>query len=226
MQYAYPYQKNSFKFSADLVKHKISTVIKKALLPIRKFWILLCTADDISDLPVKEYSDKTASSSLSEQKLGAERALRIYGDSILRLAYSYMHNMEDAEEILQETLIRRMTSAPVFHESEHEKAWLLRVAGNLCRNKLDYEKRRRSEDIDELSERLSSEEREDLSFVWEAVKSLPVGMREVIHLYYYEGYPTAEIARLLGKNDSTVRSNLRKGRIKLQKILKEAYDFD
>ena len=156
----------------------------------------------------------------------AERALKVYGDQILRLCYSYLHNMDDAEEMLQETLIKRMTAAPSFCEPEHEKAWLFRVAANLCKNKLDYESRRRGETIDQLSETLSDEGREDLSFVWDAVKSLPPGMREVVHLYYHEGFPTAQIARILGKNESSVRSALRKGRLKLQNILKEAYDFD
>lgn len=50
-----------------------------------------------------------------------------FGNSILRLAYSYLHNMDDSEDILQETLIRYMKNAPAFESDEHEKAWLLRL---------------------------------------------------------------------------------------------------
>ena len=50
--------------------------------------------------------------------------------------------------------------------------------------------------------------------------------REVIHLFYYEGYPTARIAELLGQNEATIRTQLARGRSKLKTILKEAYDFD
>ena len=77
------------------------------------------------------------------------------------MAYSYLHNMSDAEEILQETLIRYLTVQPELQGPEHEKAWLLRVAANLSKNRL-----------------------EDLSFLWEAVKQLPDANREVIHLFY------------------------------------------
>lgn len=153
----------------------------------------------------------------------AERLLDVYGNAVLRMAYSYLHNMSDAEEILQETLIKYLTVQPDLHGPEHEKAWLLRVAANLSKNRLDYNCLR---DTDELEETLVSQEREDLSFLWEAVKQLPDANREVIHLFYYEGYPTARIAEILDRRESTVRSDLRRGRERLKKILKEEYDFE
>lgn len=70
-----------------------------------------------------------------------------------------------------------------------------------------------------------SEEREDLSFVWEAVKSLPETGREVIHLFYQEGYQTSEIAYIIGRKESTIRSDLKRARDRLKIILKEEYDF-
>lgn len=152
----------------------------------------------------------------------AERMLDTYGNHILRLAYSYLHNMSDAEEVLQDTLIQFLKTAPVLESAAHEKAWLLRVAANLSKDRIDYNRLRSS---DELKEELVSEEREDLSFVWEAVKALPIQYREAIHLFYHEGYPTAQIARVLHKREATVRSNLRRGREKLKAVLKEAYDF-
>ncbi len=153
----------------------------------------------------------------------AGRMLDQYGDSILRLAYSYLHNMSDAEDIVQETLIKYMKTAPEFENETHEKAWLLRVASNLSKNKIDYNKVRQA---DELDETLKAEEREDLSFVWEAVKALPENYREAIHLFYHEGYSTKEIASILRRNESTVRSDLKRGREKLKIMLKEVYDFD
>ena len=152
----------------------------------------------------------------------AERMLDTYGNHILRLAYSYLHNMSDAEEVLQDTLVQFLKIVPVLESASHEKAWLLRVAANLSKDRIDYNRLRTS---DELNEELVSEERKDLSFVWEAVKTLPVQYREAIHLFYYEGYPTAQIARILHKKEATVRSDLRRGREKLKAVLKEAYDF-
>ena len=153
----------------------------------------------------------------------AEMILTRFGDSILRYAYTYLHNMSDAEEVLQDTLMQFLKTAPEFESENHEKAWLLRVAANLSKNRIRYNKLR---ETDELNEELVAEEREDLSFVWEAVKSLPVKYREVIHLFYHEGYQTAQIAKVLGRNESTVRSDLRRGREKLKEVLKGEYDFE
>ena len=153
----------------------------------------------------------------------AEMILTRFGDSILRYAYTYLHNMSDAEEVLQDTLMQFLKTAPEFESENHEKAWLLRVAANLSKNRIRYNKLR---ETDELNDELVAEEREDLSFVWEAVKSLPVKYREVIHLFYHEGYQTAQIAKVLGRNESTVRSDLRRGREKLKEVLKGEYDFE
>lgn len=128
-----------------------------------------------------------------------------------------------AEEILQDTLVQFLKTAPAFETRQHEKAWLLRVAGNLSKNRLAYNAVRRT---DELNEELTAENREDLSFVWDAVRQLPENYRAAIHLFYYEGYSTRQIAGLLQKKEATVRSDLRRGREKLKAVLREVYDFD
>lgn len=152
----------------------------------------------------------------------AERLLNDYGNNILRLAYSYLHNKADAEEVLQDVLIQFLRNTPDFECQEHEKAWLLRVAANLSKNRLKYNAIRKT---DELAEELAAEERDDLSFVWEAVCALPEKYREVIHLFYHEGFSNSEIAEILNMKETTVRSYLARGRKKLKTIMKEAYDF-
>lgn len=141
-----------------------------------------------------------------------------YGEHILRLAYSYLHNQSDAEDILQDTLIQYLRTSPTLESPAHEKAWLLRVAGNLSKNLLRAQGYRQA---DQLEETLVAQEREDLSYVWDAVKALPVPYREAIHLYYYEGYSTAQIAQILDQKESTVRSRLKRGREKLKPLLEE-----
>ncbi len=175
-------------------------------------------------------SYKASSTEKSQESISADARLKeeaaflldTYGNRILRLAYSYLHNEQDAEEVLQDTLLKYLQTAPAFESDEHRKAWLLRVAANLSKNRITYNKIRHT---DELDETLIAEEREDLSFVWEAIKQLPQKYREVIHLYYYEGYSTADIARILGRKESTIRSDLRRGREQLKLTLKEEYDF-
>lgn len=171
---------------------------------------------------VSEESEVKAKAA-GDVSLRASEILDKYGNSVLRVAYTYLHNMSDAEDILQDTLIQFLKSAPAFENEGHEKAWLLTVASNLSKNKLSYLKIRQA---DELSEELVSEEKEDLKYVWEAVKKLPVKNREVIHLFYQEGYSTKEIADILKRREATVRSDLKRGREKLKKILKGAYDFE
>lgn len=168
----------------------------------------------------KDEQEKTSRAHINRQ---AEHILDRYGNSILRYAYTYLHNMSDAEEILQDTLLQFLKTAPVFENRQHEKAWLLRVAGNLSKNKIKYNTRRKT---DELNEQLAAKDPEDLSFVWSAVKALPQKYRETIHLFYYEGYSTKQIAELLQKKEATVRSNLHRGRAELKKVLKEVYDFE
>lgn len=153
----------------------------------------------------------------------AEEILDQYGNSILRLAYSYLHNQSDAEEVLQDTLLQVVRTKPEFQNAAHAKAWVLRVAANLSKNRIAYNKVRYA---DELEEELVAEEQENLSYVWEAVKQLPQPYREVIHLFYYEGYSTRQIAEILERKESSIRSDLRRGRQRLKLVLKEAYDFE
>ena len=191
-------------------------------LPLPLWWRLWQVLRAFAAFAVRLLPKKEQSATEQAGQMAAE-ALDTYGNAILRCAYNYLHNMADAEEILQETLLKILTSAPNFESEEHKKGWLLRVAANLSKNRLEYNALRA---YDELSEDLAKEGREDLSFVWEAVKDLPTQFREVIHLHYYEGYSTEEIALILGRNPSTVRSDLRRGREKLKSVLKEAYDFE
>lgn len=84
----------------------------------------------------------------------AERLLNDHGNSILRLAYSYLHNSSDAEDILQETLIRFLETAPALENEAHEKAWLLRVAANLSKNRITYNRVRACDELrDQLPRR-------------------------------------------------------------------------
>lgn len=187
--------------------------------------ILITLAAMLHDFSGKP-SSPTAKATQAAAHGQAAQLLDSYGNAVLRLAYSYMHNMADAEDILQEALIKYLQSNPVLTSEEHKKAWLLRVAANLCKNKLDYNHLRQAEDIDELADTLASENRSDLAFVWQTVKALPVSYRDAIHLYYYEGYSTNEIAAILGRNESSIRSDLRRGRARLKELLKEVYDFE
>ena len=152
----------------------------------------------------------------------AEKFMKMYGSRVLRLAYSYVKNMDEAEDILQETLIKILETKLESEDEEYIKAYFLRTASNIAKNHISANKRH---ETDELNEELVAEEKTDLSFVWEAVGNLSDTQREVIHLFYEEGYQTAEIAEILGRKEATIRSDLKRAREKLKVILKEVYDF-
>lgn len=151
-----------------------------------------------------------------------ERALELFGNDILRLAYSYLKSREDAEDIVQEALIRFMQSAKIFQEEEHIKAWLLRVASNLCKDKLRSSSYQREVALAEGYDIADNkEEKADESDILQYVLTLPDKYRSVIHLYYFEEYSTKEIAEILEKKETTIRSLLKRGREKLANMISQ-----
>ncbi len=139
--------------------------------------------------------------------------LERYGRTVYTLALSQTRSREDAEDVFQEVFLRLMERKAPFESEEHRKAWLIRVTLSRCRSLFAsaYRKKRvpLSEDIP-----FSPPGR---SALYDAVLALPRGYRTVIHLHYYEGYSTEEIARLLTVRPSTVRSRLFRAR----KLLKD-----
>lgn len=151
-----------------------------------------------------------------------ERALDLFGNDILRLAYSYLHSREEAEDIVQDTLIRFMQSAKAFQEEEHIKAWLLRVASNLCKDRLKSARYQREVAIPEGYDiAAEGEEEAEENGIMKHIIALPDKYRSVIHLYYFEEYSTREIAEILEKKETTIRSLLKRGREKLAHMISQ-----
>ncbi len=141
-----------------------------------------------------------------------------HADTVWRVCYSFMKNHHDAQDLMQETFIRLLRSDVSFKNTEHEKAWLIVTASNLCKNALRHPERI-TEDIDEQYD-LSVPERPDEGLK-EAVLGLPPLYQEVIYLYYYEGYSTEEISAMLDTAPSTIRVRLSRARAKLKIELEE-----
>ena len=146
-----------------------------------------------------------------------ERVVNEYATMLLRVAYSQLNNRTEAEDTVQEVLLKYMEKAPIFQSEEHEKAWLLRVTVNHCKNHLASAWFRKRADLDEGIPALDNEELEVVS----AVAALPAKYRAVVHLYYFEGYSTKEIAEILHSRPNTVSSRLSRARALLAKALKE-----
>ena len=153
---------------------------------------------------------------ISEQ---AERMANAYADAILRLSYAYLKNTDDAQDICQTVFVNLLTKPMEFDSPEHERAYVLRMTANACKDLLKSPWRKRNCSLDDCLE-VPAPEIPDGS-VLAAVNRLPPSYRSVIYLYYYEGYQGAEIGRILGLPTATVHTRLARGREKLKPFLEE-----
>ena len=140
--------------------------------------------------------------------------VRKYSPALLRAAFSVLRNTADAQDAVQDAFLKLLQKRPAFHDAEHEKAWLIRVTVNTAKNM--YKAARRTEPLEEYDVNVYQEDSETLN----AVLSLPLKYRTVIHLYYYEGYSIKEIAAILEIPAATVGTIMARGRKKLRTMLK------
>ena len=147
----------------------------------------------------------------------AEYLAETYADAILRLSYTYLKNTCDAQDICQTVFVKLLTEPRTFDTPEHEKAYILRMAANACKDLLKSPWRKRTCGLEACGE-VAAPEQTDGS-VLSAVNTLPPHYRSVIYLYYYEGYPAAEIGEILGISAATVHTRLARGREKLKRLL-------
>lgn len=137
-------------------------------------------------------------------------------DTIYRICFLYLKNKTDAEDAVQAVFLKLMESGPAFENTAHEKAWLIVTATNHCKNILKHWFRK-TVTLQE-GDSASYEEPFRIDETLEKVLRLPNNYKTALYLFYYEGYTSAEIARMFPKKDSTIRSYLHKGRklLKLQ----------
>lgn len=148
-----------------------------------------------------------------------QKSLEQYSDMVIRIAYQNLKCMADAEDVAQEVFLKLLTTGPEFESGEHEKAWIIRVTVNQCRDYLRSSWfRKRSELKEEIPHTDGSQE------VLDAVMRLPVRFRNVIYLHYYEDMSISEIANALGQKENTVSSWLFRARGQLRKSLAGGFD--
>ena len=146
-----------------------------------------------------------------------EEVMRTYGNMLFRLCLITLGNANDAEDAVQETLMKYLQKKPVFADAEHEKAWLLKVAANKCRDMLRFQHRHPNINMEEVIE---FTQEIPYSRILDALMTLPEKYKTVLVLYYVEEYRVNDIAKLIGRTSSAVKMRLQKGR----KLLKEAYE--
>lgn len=153
-----------------------------------------------------------------------EEYFRKYYHVCFRVAYTIVKNRADAEDVAQEVLLRLLLYQPVFQNAEHEKAWMIRTAMNLCRDLLKSKWHSSTVGM----EAVPKEEQPCIQAPFlegddtiQAVSELPERYRDCLYLFYYEDYSIREIARILEEPENTVKTNLKRGREALKKKLLE-----
>ncbi len=133
---------------------------------------------------------------------------------MFRLAFSYIKNREDAEDIVQDAFLKLYTSNIIFPAEENIKAWLIRVTINLCKDMLRSNKRRTTEPVSDIP----TEDKGQYELL-DSIRSMKPEYASVIYLFYYEDYSVKEIAKLQGISDSAVTTRLSRARKQLKKML-------
>ncbi len=144
-----------------------------------------------------------------------------YSDMLYKICIVILCNEQDVQDAIQDTFCRYLEKAPNFRDQEHEKAWLIRVATNICRDMLRFRHRHPKISIDELENSLAApEQRATLR----ELLDLPVRQKTVIYLHYVEGYQIKEIAAILGTTEAAVKMRLQRGREQMRLTWKEGYN--
>ena len=152
----------------------------------------------------------------SEQEVN--RAVERYADMVRRLCMLHLKNAADTEDIFQNVFLKYVLRSMPFESEAHERAWIIRVTINACKDLLKSFFRSRTVSLDEVVQ-LPAETPPDHREVLEAVLSLPPKYKDVVYLHYYEGYTAPEISRMLGKNVNTVYTRLNRSKQLLREKL-------
>ncbi len=142
-----------------------------------------------------------------------------YGSMLYKIAFLYLGNASDAEDVLQDVFVKYFFTKKSFNNAEHEKAWFIRVTQNRC---LDILKKhdRQNINIDEINI-TAPNEKETQEDVVRCVLALPPKYKAAIILYYYSSCTTEEISAILKISKSAVKKRLQRGREMLRLELED-----
>lgn len=138
---------------------------------------------------------------------------------VYRLCFTYMKCEADAEDCAEDAFVKVLKGNISFSDQTHERKWLTITAINICKNMLKSHDRNNESIDDETKPDIVAPEGEDYSELKDAVMALPPIYKDVVWLYYYDGYSTKEIAHMLNCPSSTIRNRLKDARIKLKHYL-------
>ena len=148
-----------------------------------------------------------------------EKIAEKYMDTIYRVAYSWMKNQHDANDVTQIVILKLYKTTKSFESDDHIKNWLIKVTVNECKMifRSPWSKR---EDITDYAKTLAFEEEQHYD-LFQAVMKLDKKYSVPLMLFYYDGYSTKEISAMIGVPEKTVSTRLFRAKAKLKNYLKE-----
>ncbi|MFI3201255.1 MAG: RNA polymerase sigma factor [Eubacteriales bacterium] len=152
---------------------------------------------------------------MSDEKLSY--LIDAYSDSVLRLSFSYLKNFHDAQDVCQTVFLKLYYIDKEFVDIEYEKAFILHITANVCKNILKSSWKKQRVDFEKVSEMGITQIEEDS--IWNVVNELDEKYGTILYLHYYDGYKIDEISRILGMKSSTIKTRLARGREQLKKLL-------
>ena len=148
--------------------------------------------------------------------LAIAEALNKHADMVRRICFIYLRSGHDVDDIFQDVFLQLLQRKTPFESSEHEKAWLIRVTTNRCKDVLKSFWRSKVDLAEMMAIPGAGPDDTDLLQV---VLALPQKYKDVVYLHYYEGYTVPEMARILERKENTIYSNLHRARAIMKKKL-------
>lgn len=153
-----------------------------------------------------------------------DEIIDLYSTLIYRLCILYLKNIPDAEDAFQNTFVKLYTKAPLFDDKEHIKAWLITVCQNECKGILRSFWHRRVDSINDTLVTVTDEHDKDTLV---CLMKLPLKYKTVLYLHYYEGYKISELSQILKLKESTIKTQLKRGRSLLKsELLNGGFEYE
>lgn len=144
-------------------------------------------------------------------------AVEKHSNMIYRIAFQYLRNKADAEDVLQDVFIKLLEKNPDFENEENRKAWLIRITINLCKDRLRSFWRRKTVPLNEADGQTVDFD----TNIFNELFLLKPKYRIILYLHYYEGYSINELSSVMRCNPNTVSSRLRQARQQLKLLIEE-----
>ncbi len=148
-----------------------------------------------------------------------EKMVSEYGDMLYRICFVMLGNEADAQDAVQDTFCKYLERTKKFADAEHEKAWLIKVATNRCRDMLRFRLRHPKIDLEAVT---ASYEDPEHSGVLAELMALPAAVKSAVYLHYIEGYKVTEVSDMLKISENAVKKRLQRGRAMLKLTLLES----